>query len=91
MTSASHVERDEKAGMTYDFTMDLTARLKGTYNVFCIPDSVHEEPYLLAKVQDEPCYIHRYILDFLFVTTMWMSLCCCHCDVNVFVLCVIVM
>ena len=59
MTSASHVERDEQAGLTYDFTMDLNYRLNGTYNVFCIPDNVEEEPYLLAQIQDTPCYVHR--------------------------------
>ena len=59
MTSASHVERDEKAGLTYDFTMDLNYRLNGTYHVFCIPDDVNQEPYLLAQIQDTPCYIHR--------------------------------
>lgn len=68
MTSASHVERDEKAGLTYDFTMHLSYRLNGTYNVFCIPDDVKQEPYLLAQIQDTPCYIHRYPnvdLDFI--------------------------
>ena len=53
------MERDEKAGLTYDFTMDLNYRLNGIYNVFCIPDDVNEEPYLLAQVHDTPCYIHR--------------------------------
>jgi len=61
VTSASHVERDDVKGLTYDFTMDFTARLKGMYHLFCIPDDVHQEPYLLAKIQDDPCYIHRYI------------------------------
>lgn len=60
VTSASHVERDDVKGLTYDFTMDFTARLKGMYHLFCIPDDVHQEPYLLAKIQDDPCYIHRY-------------------------------
>ena len=59
ITSASHVERDERAGLTYDFTMDINFRLNGTYNVFCIPDDVNEEPYMLASIQDTPCYIHR--------------------------------
>jgi hypothetical protein len=61
VTAASHVERDEVKGLTYDFTMDFTARLKGLYHLFCIPDDVHQEPYLLAKIQDDPCYIHRYV------------------------------
>ncbi len=61
VTSASHVERDDMKGLTYDFTMDFTARLKGMYHLFCIPDDVHHEPYLLAKIQDDPCYIHRYV------------------------------
>ena len=60
-TSASHVERDDVKGLTYDFTMDFTARLKGMYHLFCIPDDVQQEPYLLAKIQDDPCYIHRYV------------------------------
>ena len=64
VTSASHVERDEVAGLTYDFTMDFTARLKGLYHLFCIPDDVNQEPYLLAKIQDDPCYIHRCIAGF---------------------------
>ena len=48
--------------MTYDFTMDITARLqgfRGLYHLFCIPDDASQEPYLLAKIQDDPCYIHR--------------------------------
>ena len=61
VTSASHVERDDVKGLTYDFTMDFTARLKGMYHLFCIPDDVQQEPYLLAKIQDDPCYIHRYV------------------------------
>lgn len=60
VTSASHVVRDDVAGLTYDFTMDFTARLKGLYHLFCIPDDVHQEPYLLAKIQDDPCYIHSF-------------------------------
>ena len=59
ITSASHVERDEDAGLTYDFTMDLNYKLNGMYNVFCIPDDINEEPYMLAQIQDTPCYIHR--------------------------------
>lgn len=59
VTSASHVERDEQAGLTYDFTMDLNYKLNGMYNVFCIPDDANEDPYMLARIQDTPCYIHR--------------------------------
>ncbi|DBA84901.1 TPA: hypothetical protein ACH3X1_005915 [Trebouxia sp. C0004] len=60
VNSASHVERDDVKGLTYDFTMDFTARLKGMYHLFCIPDDVRQEPYLLAKIQDDPCYIHSF-------------------------------
>ncbi|KAL3141623.1 hypothetical protein ABBQ32_004860 [Trebouxia sp. C0010 RCD-2024] len=60
VTSASHVERDEQAGLTYDFTMDLNYKLNGMYNVFCIPDDANEDPYMLARIQDTPCYIHSF-------------------------------
>ena len=65
VTSASHVERDEKAGLTYDFTMDFSIGLNGIYNVFCIPDDVNEEPYMLASIRDTPCYIHRWAGHYL--------------------------
>ena len=57
--SASHVERDEQAGLTYDFTTDLSLTLGGIYNVFCVPDDATQEPYMLAKIRDTACYIHR--------------------------------
>ena len=60
--ATSHVERDEKAGLTFNVVWDLTARGMGMYSLFCVPDDEREEPYLLAKVQDEPCYTHRYRL-----------------------------
>ena len=57
--ATSHVERDEEAGLTFNVVWDLTARGMGVYSLFCVPDDEKEEPYLLAKVQDEPCYTHR--------------------------------
>lgn len=60
--AASHVERDEAAGLTFSVVWDLTVRGMGMYSLFCVPDSEDDEPYLLAKVQDEPCYIHRCVL-----------------------------
>ena len=59
--ATSHVERDEKAGLTFNVVMDLTARGMGLYTLFCVPDNEAVEPYVLAKVQDEPCYIHRWV------------------------------
>lgn len=58
--ATSHVERDEAAGLTFNVVMDLTARGWGMYTLFCVPDDETEEPYVLAKVQDEPCYIHSF-------------------------------
>lgn len=57
--AASHVERDEQARLTFSVVMDLTAKGMGLYTLFCVPDDESMEPYVLAKVQDEPCYIHR--------------------------------
>lgn len=58
--SASHVERDEAKGLTYNYAMDFTLRGKGLYKVFCIPDDESQEPYALAELQDDACYVHRY-------------------------------
>ncbi len=60
--ATSHVERDEAAGLTFNVVMDLTARGWGMYTLFCVPDNETEEPYVVAKVQDEPCYIHRCVV-----------------------------
>jgi len=60
--ATSHVERDEEAGLTFNVVLDLTARGWGMYTLFCVPDDETEEPYVLAKVQDEPCYIHRCVV-----------------------------
>lgn len=59
------MERDETAGLTFNVVMDLTARGMGLYTLFCVPDHEAVEPYVLAKVQDEPCYIHRCVLWYL--------------------------
>ncbi len=48
--------------MTFNVVLDLTARGWGMYTLFCVPDDETEEPYVLAKVQDEPCYIHRCVV-----------------------------
>ena len=60
--ATSHVERDETAGLTFNVVMDLTARGWGMYTLICVPDDESEEPYVVAKVQDEPCYIHRCVV-----------------------------
>ena len=57
--SASHVERDEVKGLTYNYAMDFTLRGKGLYTVFCIPDDESQAPYVLAELQDDACYVHR--------------------------------
>lgn len=57
--SASHVERDDTQGLTYNYSMNFTLRGKGLYKVFCIPDDESQEPYILAELQDDACYVHR--------------------------------
>ena len=59
--ATSHVERDEAAGLTFNTVMDFTAMGSGIYTLFCIPDDESQDPYVLAKVQDEACYIHRWL------------------------------
>lgn len=77
--SASHVERDDVKGLTYNYAMDFTARGKGLYKVFCIPDDEAVEPYLLAELQDEACYVHRYVQDLHHTAQMLCIFTSTHC------------
>jgi torulene dioxygenase len=58
--AASHCVRDAAKGLTFQFVEDFP-RGRGLFTVFCVPDDVAEEPYILAKIPvDEPVYMHSF-------------------------------
>ena len=80
----SHVERDEAAGLTFNVVWDFTAMGGGVYSLFCIPDNENEEPFLLAKIQDEACYVHRSAAVHVALHTVMHSAVDCWCSGGTF-------
>ena len=57
--TAAHPCVDHQKGITYNFVLDFP-RGGGLFTLFAAPEDPAEKPYVLAKINELPAYIHRH-------------------------------
>ena len=57
--SGAHTQRDDAERACYGYTLDVTARGRGRYRLFAVPDA-QPAGRLLAAIEADPAFVHRW-------------------------------